>query len=179
MTRYNAWQRLWDSFGDPLPRRPVEPAKPAGPRRGPRKCPQRNRYKGVLQGQRARQPLRSGEHPPGLRTLLASRSVEGAWQENTVPARKPASEAGSEAARRTMTRLNARRRRQDGNESSASPPDSGTAPSSAAGSEASPTGVTARFDRVPKSELHHGASEGRKERSDAQSAGVPAAEVAR
>jgi hypothetical protein len=92
----------------------------------------------------------------------------------TDPWRKPASEARREAARRTMTRLNASRRKQDGIESSASPPDSGIAPSSAEGSEASPTWVTARFDRVPKSELHRGEREGREEGRDAQGAVVPA-----
>ena len=78
----------------------------------------------------------------------------------TDPWRKPASEARREAARRTMTRFNARRRKQDGNESSASPPDSGTPPSSAAGSEASPTCVTARFDRSPETVLHRADSGG-------------------
>ena len=77
-----------------------------------------------------------------------------------------------------MTRLNARRRIQDGIGLSASPSDSGIAPSSAEGSEASPTWVTARFDRVPKSELHREEREGREERNDAQDAGVPAAGVA-
>ena len=41
----------------------------AGPTLGPRVCPQRNRYKRVLQGPRARRPLRSGQHPEGLTTL--------------------------------------------------------------------------------------------------------------
>ena len=79
-----------------LQRQPVEPPKSQGPTRGPRRCPQRARYKRVLQGPRARQPLRSGQHPPGLRTLLASRSGEGAWEEDTVPARQPASEEREE-----------------------------------------------------------------------------------
>jgi len=46
----------------------------------------------------------------------------------TDPWRKPASEARREAARRTMTSLNTRRRKQDGTAPSASPPDDGTAP---------------------------------------------------
>ena len=71
------------------PKRQPPKAKPA-----PRRFPQRNRYKQVLKGPRARQPLRSGQHPPGLRMLLASRSVEGAWKENTVP-------TGLESAGRT------------------------------------------------------------------------------
>jgi hypothetical protein len=52
-----------------------EPAapEPAGPQRGPRRCPQRNRCKRVLKGPRARQPLRSGQHPPGLRSLWPRR----------------------------------------------------------------------------------------------------------
>ena len=74
-------QRLRDDGLLPQ-RRPVESPKTAGPTRRPRKCPQRNRYKQVLEGSRARQPLHSGQHPPGLRTLLASRSGERAWQEN-------------------------------------------------------------------------------------------------
>jgi hypothetical protein len=90
----------------------------------------------------------------------------------TDPWRKAASQARREAARRTMTRLNARRRKQDGSEACASPSDSGIAPSSAEGSEVSPTWVTARFDRAPKSELRREESEGREERNDAQGAGV-------
>lgn len=61
-------QRLRDDGLLPQ-RRPEEPPKSAGPIRGPRKCSQRNRYKRVLKGPRARQPLRSGQHPPGLGTL--------------------------------------------------------------------------------------------------------------
>ena len=80
-----------------LPDRPAasEPERqPPEVRPAPRCFPQRNRYKQVLKGPRARQPLCSGQHPPGLRTLLASRSVEGAWKENTVP-------TGLESAGRT------------------------------------------------------------------------------
>jgi hypothetical protein len=97
----------------------------------------------------------------------------------TNPWRRSASEGRREAARRSMERINARRRKQAGNESSASPPDNGTAPSSAEGAEASTTRITARFDRVPKSELHRGTSEGGEERNNAPGAGVPAAGVAK
>ena len=54
-------------------------------------------------------------------------------------------EAG--AARRTMTSLNARRRKQDGTEPSTSPSHDGSAPLLAEGSEATPTWDIARFDR--------------------------------
>jgi len=47
----------------------------------------------------------------------------------TDPWRKPASEARREAARATMTRINARRRKRDGPETSASPSEHGIAPS--------------------------------------------------
>ena len=49
------------------------PAKPAAPQRDPRQCPQRNRYKRQLRGPQARQPLHSGQHPPGLRSLAPRR----------------------------------------------------------------------------------------------------------
>ena len=45
----------------------------AGPTLGPRVCPQRNRYKRVLRGAQARQPMHSGQHPPGLRSLAPRR----------------------------------------------------------------------------------------------------------
>jgi hypothetical protein len=80
-----------------LPDRPAasEPERqPPKVKPAPRCFPQRNRYKKVLKGPRARQPLRSGQHPPDLRTLLASRNGEGAWEENTVP-------TGLESAGRT------------------------------------------------------------------------------
>ena len=64
-------QRLRDDGLLPQ-RRPVASPKPAGPTRGPRKCPQRHRHQRVLEGWRARRPLHSGQHPPSLRTLLAS-----------------------------------------------------------------------------------------------------------
>jgi hypothetical protein len=70
-------------------RRLAESLRPAGPTRGPRKCPQRNRCKRVLKGPRARKPRHSGQHPPGLGTLskrprLASRIAEEARHESTV-----------------------------------------------------------------------------------------------
>jgi hypothetical protein len=72
----------------------------------------------------------------------------------TDPWRRPASEARREAARRTMTRLNAERRKQDGTEPSASPSHDGTAPLMAEGSEAAPTWATARVDQAPETEHH-------------------------
>jgi hypothetical protein len=82
MTRpRSAWDSLADSFGEPLPWPPrpaAEPAapEPAGPQRGPRRCPQRTPRKRVLEGPRARRPLRSGQHPRGLHTLHVER-VQG------------------------------------------------------------------------------------------------------
>ena len=96
------------------------------------------------------------------------------YRMGTDPWRKPASEARREAARRTMTKLNARRWKRDGTAPATSPPDSGTAPSSAEGSESSPTWVTARVDREPNTELHREETEGRQASSDAQGAVVPA-----
>jgi hypothetical protein len=52
----------------------------------------------------------------------------------TDPWRKPASEARREAARRTMVRINAGRRKRHGVEAAPSAPDHGTAPSLATGS---------------------------------------------
>jgi hypothetical protein len=57
----------------------------------------------------------------------------------TNPWRKPPSEARREAARQAMTNLNARRRKRDAVEPSASPPNSGTAPVLPEGSEVVPT----------------------------------------
>lgn len=73
-----------------LPQRRGEPPKPAGPIRGPRTCPQRNRYKRTLKGPRARQHLRSGQHPPGLGSLPKRRPAgephwRGARQDSAVP----------------------------------------------------------------------------------------------
>jgi hypothetical protein len=50
--------------------RPEPAPEPAPTKRGPRRCPQRTPRKRVLKGPRARQPLRRGEHPPGLTTLV-------------------------------------------------------------------------------------------------------------
>jgi hypothetical protein len=75
--------------------------------------------------------------------------------------RKPASTAQREAARQTMTNLNAGRRKQDGTEPSTSPSHDGTAPLLAEGSEATPTWDIARFDREPNTVLHRGERNGR------------------
>jgi hypothetical protein len=72
----------------------------------------------------------------------------------TDPWRKPASEARREAARRTMTDINAKRRRRDSAEPSPSPPGHGTAPALAEGSEAAPIWATAHVDYAPNTELH-------------------------
>jgi hypothetical protein len=69
-----------------------------------------------------------------------------------------------------MTRLNASRRKQDGIEPAASPPNGGTAPQLAEGSEAAPIWVTAPVDREAKTELHRDERQGR----DAQSGVMPA-----
>lgn len=53
------------------------PAAPNAPNRGPRLCPQRTAQKRQLNGSRARRPLCSGQHPPGLRTLHNLRKDEG------------------------------------------------------------------------------------------------------
>jgi hypothetical protein len=57
----------------------------------------------------------------------------------TNPWRRPASEGRREAARQSMTRINARRGKSDGPEMPASPPEHGIAPSLAAGSGAADT----------------------------------------
>jgi hypothetical protein len=71
----------------------------------------------------------------------------------TDPWRKPASEARREAARRAMTNLNSLRRKKDGIEPTGSPPDDGTAPLLAKGSEAVPTWDTSRADQESKTVL--------------------------
>jgi hypothetical protein len=53
-----------------------------------------------------------------------------------------------------MTKLNARRLKQGGTEPFASPPDNGTAPSLAEGSEAARIWATTRVDYEPNTELH-------------------------
>jgi hypothetical protein len=59
----------------------------------------------------------------------------------TDPWRKPASPARREAARRTMTALNARRRERTGARSAARPPEHGAAPSLAEGPGAALSGI--------------------------------------
>jgi hypothetical protein len=88
----------------------------------------------------------------------------------TDPWRKPVSEARREAARRTMTRLNARRRKRDGAEPVASPPNGGIPPLLTEESEAAPIWATGTVDREAKTELHRDGRQGR----DAQSGVMPA-----
>jgi hypothetical protein len=57
----------------------------------------------------------------------------------TNPWRKPASEARRETARRSMEKINAGRRKRDGPETSADPPEHGIAPQLAEGSGPAPT----------------------------------------
>jgi hypothetical protein len=57
-----------------------------------------------------------------------------------------------------MTRLNAKRRKQDGTEPPASPPDHGTAPLLAEGSEAAPIWATARVDQAAETVRHQDGS---------------------
>ena len=57
----------------------------------------------------------------------------------TNPWRKPASEARRETARRSMEKINAGRRKRDGPETSADPPEHGIAPLLAEGSTPAPT----------------------------------------
>lgn len=77
------------------------------------------------------------------------------------PWRKPASTARREAARRTMTNLNARRRKQDGAEPSISHSHDGTAPSPAAGSGGAATWANGRHHRERNTVLHRGERSGR------------------
>jgi hypothetical protein len=79
----------------------------------------------------------------------AMRCPSWPFRMGTDPWRKPASDARREAARRTMTRLNARRRG-DGAEPCASPRDHGTAPPLAEGSGEVPIWDTARADQARK-----------------------------
>jgi hypothetical protein len=88
----------------------------------------------------------------------------------TNPWRKPPSEARREAARRTITHLNARRRKRDGAEPPASPPDHGIAPALAEGSDAAPIWTTARVDQTQEAELHREESDGRWGRGESGSA---------
>jgi len=92
----------------------------------------------------------------------------------TDPWRKPASQSRREAARKAMTALNARRQKGGGTAPSAIPPDNGTAPSSAAGSEAAPIWATDRVDQVPETVLHRadggGTGQGVEQSQDGSSA---------
>jgi hypothetical protein len=71
----------------------------------------------------------------------------------TNPWRKPASEARRVSARRTMERINARRKR-DGDETAARPPEHGATPLPGTGSGAALSGLTSRVDRDPETERH-------------------------
>jgi hypothetical protein len=69
---WDRWSRRWVAQPELVPAEPerVELVpEPAVAKQGPRRCPQRNRYKRQLSGPRARQPTRSGVHAPGLSTL--------------------------------------------------------------------------------------------------------------
>jgi hypothetical protein len=72
----------------------------------------------------------------------------------TDPWRKPASEARREAARRTMTNLNARRRKENGARSSAGPPDHVIAPSPASEPTPAPTWATGAVDQTQYTVMH-------------------------
>jgi hypothetical protein len=73
----------------------------------------------------------------------------------TNPWRGPASEGRREAARRSMERINARRRgKAHAPEMSAGRPDGGTAPLFATGSGVAPAWDTRRMDEEPKTVLH-------------------------
>src|SRR5262249_17397748 len=72
----------------------------------------------------------------------------------TDPWRKPASPARREAARRTMARINARRRKGGGVEGPASPPEHGTAPLLAEGSGAALMWATGSAKLLPDTEWH-------------------------
>ena len=71
----------------------------------------------------------------------------------TNPWRKPASVARRASARRTMERINARRKG-GGGENAAGPPGDGTAPRLAKGGEVAPTWTTARVEPSPETEPH-------------------------
>jgi hypothetical protein len=80
----------------------------------------------------------------------------------TNPWRKPASEARRASARRTMERINARRKG-DGSERAARPFEDSTAPRLAEGSGVAPVLDTARVDPSPETEPHreNGTASGR------------------
>ena len=92
----------------------------------------------------------------------------------TDPWRKSASAARREAARKAMTALNARRQKGGGTAPSASAPDNGIAPSSAAGSGGAPAWATGRADQIPGTVLHRadggGTGQGVEQSQDGSSA---------
>ena len=71
----------------------------------------------------------------------------------TDPWRKPASEARREAARRTMERINARRKT-GGAETASGPPENGTAPCLAEGLRVGAISATGPVDRDPETDRH-------------------------
>src|ERR1700730_3789077 len=89
----------------------------------------------------------------------------------TDPWRKPASEARRDAARRTMTALNARRNR-GGAIPSIPPPDHGTGPSPASEPTATPTWDTGGGSRTPETVEHR--TDGAGHGGDVETPGEPA-----
>jgi hypothetical protein len=86
-----------------------------------------------------------------------------AFRMGTDPWRKPASEARREAARRTMAKLNARRR-EGGPVPSPTPSEHGIAPSPASEPTPAPTWATARFDGDSETEPDRKKRDGREHR---------------
>jgi hypothetical protein len=72
----------------------------------------------------------------------------------TNPWRKPASEARREAARRSMEKINAGRRKRNGAETAAGRPNRGTTPLSTAGSEVAPMWATGGAELLPDTGWH-------------------------
>lgn len=88
--------------------------------------------------------------------------------------RRSASETRREAARRSMERINSRRRQGNAPEMSAGPPDGGTAPFLTQRSGTAPTWGTAPVDPEPNTELHREERNGHEGGHDTQCASVPA-----
>ena len=91
----------------------------------------------------------------------------------TNPWRLPVSDARREAARRSMTQINARRRERDTTKPLASLPERGTAPSLAMGSGAAPTWATGRDDPIPNTELHREETNGQEQDRDELGSALP------
>jgi hypothetical protein len=88
--------------------------------------------------------------------------------------RRSASESRREAPRRSMERINTRRRQGNTPEMSAGPPDGGTAPFLTQRSGTAPTWGTAPVDPEPNTELHREERNGHEGGHDTQCASVPA-----